>query len=301
MVLYPPDDPYLINVVVLGLPIVVRWYAVCILGGALLAASITARRAARRGYKPDDVWNLLVLGLLLSIACARAYYVAFEWERFKDRPLLDILNPATGGIAIHGAMIGALLAAVIYCWWQRLNLLDWLDLCAPAFLLAQGIGRWGNFMNQEAYGRPTSLPIGVRIDPQHRLPPFDDLLAYPPTTLFHATFLYESLWNLLGAGALFWLAHRHAAGLRRGDLFLLWLGYYSLGRFFIEGLRIDSLCVAAAGGICEGGLRAAQIVSLGLLGLSAALLLWRHRLGFARVPGLGRRVREHGQSDGVRG
>jgi phosphatidylglycerol---prolipoprotein diacylglyceryl transferase len=284
MALYPPDDPYLINWVVLGLPIIIRWYSVFILGGALLAAAITARRARRRGLNPDDIWNLLLVGLVVSIACARAYYVLFEWERFKDRPLVDIINPATGGIAIHGAIIGALCSAAAYSWWRGLNLAALLDLCAPAFLLAQGIGRWGNFMNQEAYGRPTALPVGVRIDEQHRLPPFDDMLAYPPETLFHATFLYESLWNLLGAGLLFWLAARQAHRLRRGDIFLLWLGYYSLGRFFIEGLRVDSLCVAAPGGVCEGGLRAAQLVSLALIALAGSLLAWRHARG-ARAKG----------------
>lgn len=272
MGLYPPDDPYVINYVLFGVPLVIRWYGVIITAGALLAGTITARRAERRGQRADDVWNLLLLGMVVGVICARAYYVAFEWERFAGRSWLYIINPATGGIAIHGAIIGALLSTSAYCWWRGLDLIAWLDLCAPAFLLGQGIGRWGNFMNQEAYGRPTSLPFGLLIDEQHRLPPYDDMAQFPADTLFHATFLYESLWNLLGAALLFWVAHRFREHLRRGDLFLLWLVYYSSGRLLVEGLRTDSLWVTA-----PGGLRTAQVVSIALIVACGAALAWRHK------------------------
>jgi phosphatidylglycerol---prolipoprotein diacylglyceryl transferase len=276
MSIYPPDDPFLINRVILGVPVMVRWYGVIIMSGALLAALLTARRAVRRGYDPDDVWNLLLFGLVISIACARAYYVFFEWERFAGQPLLTIINPATGGLAIHGGLIGACIATALYTAWRKLNLFDWLDLCAPAFLLAQAVGRWGNFMNQEAYGRPTTLPFGVRIDPQYRLAPYDDMARFPADTLFHATFLYESLWNLLGALLLFGAAWWLRAHLRRGDIFLCYLVYYSLGRFFIEGLRTDSLVA--------DGLRAAQVVSLLLIGVAGITLVWRHRRGSHAAP-----------------
>ncbi len=285
MVLYPPDDPFLISFTLFGLPIVVRWYGAIIMSAALLAASISAKRAAARGYDPDHIWNQLMLGLVLGIAGARTYYVIFEWERFAANPW-SVLNLTTGGLAIHGGIIGALLAVVIYARWNRLPFWDWIDVVAPSFLLGQAIGRWGNFFNQEAYGRPTSLPLGVRIDPQYRVPPYTDLQQYPLDTLFHATFLYESLWNLAGAGLLFWADRRFGHGapagqrrLRPGDLLFLYAIIYSSGRFWIEGLRIDSLCMNGVGGDCVGSLRMAQVISLSLIALGALGLGLNHRHG----------------------
>jgi phosphatidylglycerol:prolipoprotein diacylglycerol transferase len=272
--LHPPDDPYFINITISGIPLAVRWYGVIIVGGALLAGWVAARRAERRGYDPEHIWNLLLLGMVLGIAGARAYYVVFEWDRFAGRPLLEIVNPAGGGggLAIHGALIGAIAAALIYTRRNKLPFLEVLDICMPAFLLAQAVGRWGNFMNQEAYGRPTTLPFGVTIDDDRRLPPFDDMTLYPPETLFHATFLYESLWNLAGFGLLLWLEKRLRGWRRTGDLALFYAIYYGIGRLWIEGLRTDSLCTNGIGGSCDTALRTAQVVSLllivgGLIGL----------------------------------
>ena len=274
--LYPPDDPYLFQTTLFGLPLAVRWYGVLIIGGALLAATIAARRAARRGFDPDHVWNLLTFGMILGIAGARLYYVIFEWRLFADAPL-RVFNLASGGLAIHGGLIGAVVATWLYTWRQGLPLLRWLDICAPTVLVGQAIGRWGNFFNQEAYGRPTSLPVGVRIDAEHRMPPFDDMQQYPPTTLFHATFLYESLWNLSGFGLLLWVERRFAGWLRDGDMVILYAVWYGLGRLWIEGLRTDSLCTNGVGGGCEGALRMAQIVSLLLVIGGGVVLYLNHR------------------------
>jgi phosphatidylglycerol:prolipoprotein diacylglycerol transferase len=270
--IHPPTGPFLINVNILGFALQVRWYGVLIIGGAMLAAWLAARRAERRGYDPEDVWNLLLLGLVLGIACARAYYVAFEWERYAGQPLLTIINPQGGGLAIHGALIGAIAAALIYTRWKKLPFVEWLDICLPTVLLAQALGRWGNFFNQEAYGRPTSLPFGVTIDQEHRLRPYDDMQQYPPSTLFHATFLYESIWNIAGLGLILWLERRLKGWLRTGDSALFYAIWYGIGRFWVEGLRTDSLCTNGVGGECSGALRAAQVVSLlllfgGLIGL----------------------------------
>lgn len=281
--LYPPDDPFLINTQLFGIPIAVRWYGVLIVAGALLAAYIAARRAAERGYDPEHVWNLLMLGMVLGVAGARAYYVAFEWERFAGRPLLEIINPAGGGggLAIHGAIIGAVAAAIIYTRLNRLPTIEWIDICLPTMLVAQAIGRWGNFFNQEAYGRPTDLPFGVVIDSHRRLPPYNDMEKYPPDTLFHATFLYESVWNLAAFGIIMALERRLRNWLRTGDVALMYGVAYGLGRFWIEGLRTDSLCTSGVGGSCEGALRAAQIASVLLVvgGLVGIYLNHRLRLG----------------------
>lgn len=283
MVLYPPDDPFLFSLNLFGLPLTVRWYGLIIMTGALVAATIAARRATARGIDPDHIWNQLIFGLVLGIAGARIYYVTFEWERFAGDPI-SALNLTTGGLAIHGGIIGALLATVIYARWNKLPYLSWIDLCAPSFLLGQAIGRWGNFFNQEAYGRPTELPVGVRIDPEHRLPPYTDMQAYPIDTLFHATFLYESLWNFAGAGLLFWADRRFGHGapaerrrLRPGDLLFLFGIIYATGRFWIEGLRTDSLCLNGVGGDCAGSIRVAQLISVAILVICAAALAWNHR------------------------
>jgi phosphatidylglycerol---prolipoprotein diacylglyceryl transferase len=281
----PPDDPFLINTNIFGFMLQVRWYGVLIIGGAMLAAWLAAKRAERRGYDPEDVWNLLLLGLVLGIAGARAYYVAFEWERYAGRPLGEIINPQGGGLAIHGAIIGAVLAALIYTRYKKLPFIEWLDICLPTMLLAQAIGRWGNFFNQEAYGRPTTLPFGVTIDQDRRLPPFNDMQQYPPNQLFHATFLYESLWNIGGLGVILWLERRLKGWLRTGDSALMYLVVYGVGRFWIEGLRTDSLCTNGVGGDCAGALRAAQVVSLLLIagGLIGLYINHRRRLWASEI------------------
>jgi phosphatidylglycerol:prolipoprotein diacylglycerol transferase len=263
--IHPPTSPFLIDTQLFGYPLQVRWYGVLIIGGAMLAAWLASKRAERRGYDPEDVWNLLLLGLVLGIAGARAYYVAFEWERYAGRPLIEIINPQGGGLAIHGAIIGAVTAALIYTRWKKLPFIEWLDICLPTMLLAQAVGRWGNFFNQEAYGRPTSLPFGVTIDADRRLPPFDDMQQYPPNLLFHATFLYESIWNIAGLGLILLLERRLRGWLRTGDAALMYLIVYGVGRLWIEGLRTDSLCTNGIGGDCAGALRAAQVVSLLLI------------------------------------
>jgi phosphatidylglycerol---prolipoprotein diacylglyceryl transferase len=272
--MYPPDDPFLVYQLFGFLTI--RWYAVFILGGALLAAWFGARRAERRGLDPEHAWNLLALGLLTAIIFARAWYVFFEWPNFRDRPLLYIINPATGGIAIHGALIGAVLGCWIYTRMNRLRFTEWLDLGAPCLAVGQAIGRWGNFFNQEAYGRPTTLPWGLRIDPDRRIGPYADMQTYGEATRFHPTFLYESLWNVGVIIALLLVERRFRGRLLTGDVFLLYGIFYSLGRFWIEGLRTDSLCVDGVGGACAGGLRTAQVVSIVTIVAFSALLAFRH-------------------------
>jgi phosphatidylglycerol:prolipoprotein diacylglycerol transferase len=273
MGLYPPDDPFLINTSLFGIPLVVRWYGVIIVSGAMLAGWIAAGRVRRRGYDPEHIWNLLLVGMISGIIGARAYYVLFEWPRFAGASWLEIVNPATGGLAIHGALIGAVVAAALYTRWHRLPLRIFLDIAMPPFLLAQAIGRWGNFMNQEAYGSPTHLGFGVLIDEQHRIGPYRDMQQFPPDTLFHPTFLYESVWNLIGFGVLIWLERRLRDWLRPLDIALFYAIWYGLGRFWIEGFRTDSLCLSGIGGSCEGSLRVAQLVSLlmvigGVIGLA---------------------------------
>jgi len=276
MQIYPPDDTFLFQFMLGNIPIALRWYGVLIVGGAMIAAQWSASRAASRGQDPEHVWNIVVLGMIMGIAGARAYYVAFEWPRFANQSIINIINPATGGLAIHGALIGAISAAWLYTRRYQLDLREYLDIMMPTFMLAQAIGRWGNFFNQEAYGRPTPFNFGLIIDPPYRIPPFNDLDKYPPTTLFHPTFLYESVWNLLGVGLLIFIERRYRHSLRRGDMVLFYAIIYGIGRLWIEGLRTDSLCADLIGGGCDGSLRVAQIVSVGLVALGIGLLWLNH-------------------------
>lgn len=273
--MYPPFGQYVVYRL-FGL-ITIRWYAVMILGGAILAAWFAARRAAARGHNPEHVWNILAVGLLAAIAFARAWYVVFEWPRYRNAPWLYIINPANGGIAIHGGLLGGLLALWVYTRLNRLNFLEWADIGAPAVPIGQAIGRWGNFFNQEAYGRPTTLPWGLRIDQDHRIPPYDKA-PYGPETRFHPTFLYESLWNVGVLIALLVVERRFRGRLLRGDLAMLYGIFYSIGRFFTEGLRTDSLCTNGVGGSCAGALRTAQVISLVAIISLSAIIAVRHLL-----------------------
>ncbi|NJN68048.1 MAG: prolipoprotein diacylglyceryl transferase [Chloroflexaceae bacterium] len=269
--LVAPDDPLLLAV---ALPLTVRWYGVLIMSGVTLGAWLAACRARGRGYASEHVWNQVMVGLVLGIIGARVYYVIFEWPRFEGN-IWAMLNITRGGLAIHGGIIGMVLAAALYARRQNLPFWEWVDIFVPGLLVAQAIGRWGNFFNQEAYGVPTNLGFGVRIDPAYRLPQYRPP-DYPLDTLFHPTFLYESLWNLVGAGVLLVVDRRFGAQappptrwLRPGDLFFLYAIFYSFGRFWIEGLRTDSLYL--------GPLRVAQVISLGLIGAGFAALVINHQ------------------------
>jgi phosphatidylglycerol:prolipoprotein diacylglycerol transferase len=163
------------------------------------------------------------------------------------------------------------LALSIFAWRKHLTpLARWLDIGAPGLILAQAIGRWGNFINQELYGPPTSLPWGIRIDAQYRIPPFTDLTRFPlETTRFHPVFLYESLWNLGVFVVLMIVGRRFEDRLKDGDIFAFYLIGYGLGRILVESLRPDAWLVS--------GIPTAQIISAGLILLGVALIVWHRR------------------------
>lgn len=268
-------DPILVHI---G-PLAIRWYGILIVGGALAAAYVATFEARRRRENPDHVWNVLVWTLLLGIIGARLYHV-FSTPQGTSRNFayylanpVDILKIWEGGLGIYGAIAGGVLAIVIYTWRNNLNIWRWLDIAAPGVLLAQAIGRWGNFFNQELYGPPTTLPWGIPItDVAQRLPPYNDLTLYPlDTTRFHPNFLYESLWNLLGFILLMWGIRRFSSWLRDGDVISLYLIIYPLGRIFVEALRPDAWTIY--------GIPAAQIVSIVSILLGVGLMVWRHQTG----------------------
>jgi phosphatidylglycerol---prolipoprotein diacylglyceryl transferase len=278
-------------------PLVFRWYGILIVGGALLGAWVASRYARWRGQNPDHVWDVFVWALLGGIIGARLYHVFSSpagartgpYYYFVERPFttialfgLEIPFPSAlaiweGGLGIYGAIVGG---ALVVWWYTRrhgLHLPTWLDIGAIGLLLGQAIGRWGNFFNQELYGRPTTLPWGITIDPANRLPQFADL---PVTARFHPTFLYESLWNLVALIVLLFVSRRFADRLRPGDIFSLYLAAYGLGRFLVEFQRPDAWTIA--------GLPTAQWIGLALIIGGLLSIWWRHR-GPETVPYLTRR------------
>jgi phosphatidylglycerol:prolipoprotein diacylglycerol transferase len=271
-------------------PLIVHLYGVLIVSGAIAGAYAATFEAKRRGEDPEHVWNGLVWCLIGGILGARLYHVisspqgtdiGFQYY-FVTNPFetvrvfgLSIPFPTAlmiwkGGLGIFGGIAGGTLAVVIYAWRNDLRVIRWLDIGAPALILAQAIGRWGNFINQELYGPPTSLPWGIPIDAQHRIPPFTDLTRFPlDTTRFHPLFLYESLWNLAVFIALMVVGRRYQERLKDGDILSLYLIGYGLGRLLIEALRPDAWLI--------GSIPTAQIVSAGLIVLGVGLMVWRRR------------------------
>jgi phosphatidylglycerol:prolipoprotein diacylglycerol transferase len=242
-------------------PIAIRWYGLLIASAVLIGVTLSQYLAKRRNVDPNLVGDLAICLVIAAIPCARLYYVLFEWEQYAQNPL-QAFAIWKGGIAIHGAILGGIVAAIIFARIQKVSVWLLADLVVPSLILGQAIGRWGNFFNSEAFGRPTDLPWKLYIPPQQRP------LEFINYDYFHPTFLYESLWNLMVFAILMTLFFRdlkRKPHLKVGTLALVYMVAYSLGRFWIEGLRTDSLMI--------GPLRMAQIISLveitlGLLGLA---------------------------------
>jgi phosphatidylglycerol:prolipoprotein diacylglycerol transferase len=243
-------------------PITIRWYGLLIASAVLIGVTLSQYLAKRRGVDPDLLGDLAIWLVVAAIPCARIYYVLFEWQEYARRPE-DIIAIWKGGIAIHGAIIGATLATIIFARLKQISVWQLLDLVVPSAILGQAIGRWGNFFNSEAFGAPTNLPWKLFI-PYNRRP-----FGYEQYEYFHPTFLYESLWNLglfcLLLWLFFWGLKQHNR-LKIGTLACLYAIAYSCGRFWIEALRTDSLML--------GPLKMAQVVSLIGVSLGILGLVW---------------------------
>ncbi len=253
----------------------IYWYGIFIATGMLVGTYVAAFEARRRGENEEHVWNAVLLVGILGIVGARLYHVfsspagtAYGWAYYRENPWA-IFDVRSGGLGIFGAIVGGVLGVLLYTYRAKLNLWRYLDFGAVGLLLGQAIGRWGNFANQELYGPPTTLPWGITIQEQHRIPPFNDLSQYPLDTRFHPDFLYESLWNLIGVVLLLAIERKWTGKLKDGDLFLGYLIWYPLGRLWIEALRPDAWKV--------GDIPVAQIVSVLLIIMSVVTLVVRHR------------------------
>ena len=205
----------------------IYWYAIIIASGFLLAVYYGMKRSREFNLTEDNITGMLMVAAPLAIVCARLYYVAFEFEQYKD-DLLSVLYIWNGGIAIYGAIIGALIGVIIYCRFKKMKIRSFLDIGALGLMIGQSVGRWGNFVNAEAYGGETTLLWRMEI--------YD--AASRARICVHPTFLYESLWNAVG----FLLLHFYSKKRRfNGEVFCLYVVWYGIGRAMIEGLRTDSL------------------------------------------------------------
>ncbi len=218
-------------------------YGVIIAAGLVLAFCYGVYETKRVGISQDDLLNMFLLCIPSAIVCARIYYVAFEWDLYKNN-LTEIFNIRGGGIAIYGAIIGVSLALFFYCRAKKLDLGKVLDVLAIGLLIGQSVGRWGNFVNGEAFGTSCNLPWAMTIVNEGRT----------VAEMAHPTFLYESLWNLCGMGVL-WVFRNHKKF--QGEVFCGYMIWYGLGRMWIEGLRTDSLYI--------GIFRVSQLLSVALV------------------------------------
>ncbi|MBY0029765.1 prolipoprotein diacylglyceryl transferase [Priestia megaterium] len=250
-------------------PITVYWYGIIIATGVMLGVWLATRESQRLGLKKELFIDLILWAVPIAIITARLYYVAFEWDYYSKNPQ-DIIKVWQGGIAIHGGLLGATLFTIIYA--KKVNLSFWTiaDIAAPSLIIGQSIGRWGNFMNQEAHGGEVTRSFLENLN----LPNFIINQMYINGTYYHPTFLYESIWNLIGFVILIFL---RKLNVKRGEVFLSYLIWYSVGRFFIEGLRTDSLMLTDS-------LRIAQVVSLVLIMLGISLIVIRRLKGTAIHP-----------------
>lgn len=223
----------------------IHWYGILIALAVLIGTKVALEAAKRKGIKEEDILDLVLWGLPFAIVGARLYYVIFSWDNYRGN-IMKILDIRSGGLAIHGGIIGAVVVGIIFA--RKRNLKFWVlaDIAAPSLILGQAIGRWGNYINGEAHGGPTDLPWGIMVD----------------GIKVHPTFFYESLWNLLVFGFLVWYSRNKSK--IDGEVFLMYLILYSLARFWIEGLRTDSLM--------WGEIRVAQLISIVIIGAGVYIL-----------------------------
>ena len=259
----------------------IRWYGLLISISVVIGLFISKKLAKSRNINPQYISDILPSLIISSIIGARAYYVIFEWRQFSGNNFFtsfDLFNNVIqipsflaiwqGGIAIHGGLIGGFLCIIFFCNSKNIHIKTFIDVLIPSIILGQSIGRWGNFFNNEAFGIPTDLPWKLFIPIQNR--PFE----FISFQFFHPTFIYESLWNFFIFLLLITIFNQQSNknSVRPGFISCLYLIGYSFGRFWIEGLRIDPLCIGGIPPFCDGGLRMAQFISIflfssGLIGI----------------------------------
>lgn len=250
----------------------IYFYGIIIMVGVIAAAFLGQAEAKRRGMNPELIWDALFWVVLAGIIGARLWHIFSPPPSMVEQGIttkwyfthpLDMINIRNGGLGIPGAVIGGAIALWIYCRRKKVSFLIWADTIIPGVALAQAIGRWGNFFNQEVYGLPTNLPWKIYIDPAHRAPGFENV------DYFHPLFLYESLWNLLNMVLLLVAARRIKGWLKPGDLLYFYMIMYAIGRFSLDFLRVDASQV--------GGVNFNQASMIVVAAAAGVLLFINHR------------------------
>ena len=244
-----------------GTDITIRWYGAIIAFGFLLAVLFGGRMAYKWKISLDKMLDVLIYGTIFGIIGARLYYCIFKWDLYKDNPL-DIFAIWEGGLAIYGGIIGGLTAAFVVCKVRKMNFWNLLDMASMSLLIGQGIGRWGNFANQEAFGTNTDLPWGMWSSKiatyimAHQNEFAANGITMDPNKAVHPTFLYESIWCILGFFVLYLICQKFRKF--SGQIFLCYGVWYGLERAVVEGLRTDSLYITGT------TLRVSQVISAAL-------------------------------------
>jgi len=245
-------------------PFALRYYGLCIALGIVVATWLAGRELVRKGYEGELALDSLFFIIPPGFVGARAYHVITDYDLYADDPWPGVVAVWNGGLGIYGGVIGGFIGLLVFSRVRNISPLAFADAVAPGLVLAQAIGRWGNYFNQELFGRPSQLPWAIRIATENRPEGFAD------AETFHPTFLYESIWNVFVCLVLLWVARRLTGWLKDGDLFLLYVSLYSTGRFFMELLRIDPAFLI--GGTIRGNLLVATVLALGF----GMVLLLRH-------------------------
>jgi phosphatidylglycerol---prolipoprotein diacylglyceryl transferase len=253
-------------------PLALRYYGLCIALGIAVGTWLTGRELARKGYDASLALDALFFVIPLGFIGARAYHVATDYDLYAEDPFPGVFEVWNGGLGIYGAVAGGFLGVLLFGWYRGISPLAFADAAAPGLILAQAVGRWGNYFNQELFGRPSNLPWAIRIAPENRP------VGYADAEAFHPTFLYESIWDVLVCLILLWVARRFADRLKNGDVFLLYVSLYSVGRFFVEALRIDPAFLIGAS--IRGNLFVSSVLALGF----AMILLLRHSRSSRKRP-----------------
>ena len=245
-------------------PFALRYYGLCIAIGIIVATWLTGRELERKGLDGTLALDSLFFIVPLGFVGARAYHVITDYELYAGDPFPGVFEVWNGGLGIYGGVVGGFIGLLIFAMVRGISPWSFADAVAPGLILAQAIGRWGNYFNQELFGRPSDLPWAIRIAPENRP------VGYTDATSFHPTFLYESIWDLIVCLILLWVARRFAERLKTGDILVLYVSLYSFGRFFVESLRVDQAFLI--GGTFRGNLLVSSILALGF----AMILLLRH-------------------------
>jgi phosphatidylglycerol:prolipoprotein diacylglycerol transferase len=255
-------------------PLSVHWYGIIIASAILFAAWLGTAETRRRGEDPETGWSMLLWVIAGGVIGARLYHVIHQWDYYAANPAL-IPQVWNGGLGIPGAVMGGALVLWVYTRRNGLSTGRWLDIFVMALPLGQAIGRLGNFVNQELYGPPTTLPWGIPIDAAHRIGDWTNLTLFPEaTTRFHPLFAYEAIASLLTLGAMLWISRRFAAWLYDGDMLLIFIMFYGVVRSYLETFRVENWVIA--------GLPTATWLGLGGLVLAGGFLVLRHARGWGR-------------------